>query len=1439
MLSRKDKHSIPGSNSYHSGLNTQEDQRECETFLSLQDELDLEHPCIQNIPLHHPSFNTTNNTYNQAFQAQCYTIDGQTDSMTVDIPTAMITLTIKNPLNQELTQIQAAADTGSDICALGHNCINFYKLHRKIRTDKRGLTISTGGGKVKIFQYVDIPVRFGENKFLAQRFWCLEHLTHDYLVSNTLIHKLGFKLVQTMEKYEHKPKVIDFVGEDEFDDQTCTLYPLSTDEPLDISSVQIDDENLKSFIHEQLHLYNQCIAKHEYDSGRIKQFEFPIDFISEPNKLKDGFQSKEYWCKPAHRQEILRQLDDMERHGLIEKNINTNYVSSIFCVPKKTGDVRIVFDYRKLNQITQKIYYEIPNINSIFDKFKGKNYITSLDLKGGYWHIPVRKSDRHKLGFRFNGETYRWKVLPFGPTNAPMFFQRVMQSVFEGLNFVSIYLDDVVILSESLDEHKRHLKVVFDRLRQFGLKLRLDKCIWGANTTEYLGYIVDKSGIQPKPDYIQKILDVAEPKTKKQLRKFIGLAQFIHKFIPQMQVDLQILTQLTKHNGQKNGAITLNATQKAAFHNLRRQIQDTSKLNHPDFTKPFHLFTDASKYGIGGMIAQYDQNGILHPISYGSKVFNEQQCNWHVSEQELYAVVYFIEHWQRLLRYQKFHVHTDHKNLQTLFNKQDGILSGKLWRWAVRLQEFHFECHYIKGEENIMADWLSRESVYLHSPQYKFVKQFLARKPKLAQKVKTNNYIRNVLSNYGGKDIYNLYMKHLATTITSPVPLHNKFFDQPYEWQYNHMKVMQSPDPQPCTLSMNYSLPHFERQPQVLILTRSRAKANSTSEAMKPRHRKLDVRPDAPKLPVRKHLRRSKFGTSKPDRKRLWEEMLKRKEYNTLRRTLQKEVALSVAKHQSANNHVIAQKPSEMAYNSSLLANMYSHNTPVNYVGQFTKHNVQSKDFFDLVEYQQEQDAICFILANHLHTGNKELLNDLPRHLKRFVLAGRFVLDKNDIVCWQIGSEHNLTRLMMLPATMRKSALTAAHDMTHHGRDRMIRIIKQQFHCWWPNMEREILAHCQACPACQHVKNNHQHHSKQIIPKLKLFAAKAPFQQISIDIVGPLPMTDDGERYIISILDRFSRYCMLQATKTVTAVDIVKCLDKWISIFGPPKSILSDNGPQFISAIWQDFNKVNHTKVQFTSTYHPQCNGMVERLHKWIKERLVLIAYDANLKFYDGEDSWTDYLPIIQYTYNSTPNKMTTYCPMDVIFGLNDHTLSQMSFNVNNTTEYIDYMSKRKALIHKQTLLRNKEYHKQFKQNATSNQFEVGQLVLYDLSTHYKGNRRKLGSHYVGPFEIIKIFNDGSNATLRSIAEFESNNNVMNQLQLHPVKITNVVDHPGVFQFTVHTTQIKLYRKPNDPSFAPSETAMRSVLTLKMDETTKKRALHHFATQYCPIPLRM
>ena len=234
------------------------------------------------------------------------------------------------------------------------------------------------------------------------------------------------------------------------------------------------------------------------------------------------------------------------------------------------------------------------------------------------------------------------------------------------------------------------------------------------------------------------------------------------------------------------------------------------------------------------------------------------------------------------------------------------------------------------------------------------------------------------------------------------------------------------------------------------------------------------------------------------------------------------------------------------------------------------------------------------------------------------------------------------------------------------------------------------------------------------------------------------------------MIDRFSRYCMLVPTTDMKATTVVGALEKWITIFGPPETILSDNGSQFLSGVYKTFNALGKTKLKYTTPYHPECNGMIERLHRWIKERLTLISVETNKDFLEGDD-WSQYLGMIQWSYNTTPNHMTNHSPYHIIFG---HRVARPTFpkpdeffKVKTPNEYIEYMNNVRNIIENETKEYQKYYDEQRKKyykkyDNDKPEFEVGDLVLYYTGDQMVGNVKKLSSNWMGPYEITKISTD-------------------------------------------------------------------------------------------------
>ena len=1414
----------------------------------------------RNILMLHPGFNTENLHYQRAMKKYLECFSAVTDSRMV-IRTPEVPVEIQNPARTgEVIKIVAAADTGSEIQCFGPKIRDQYK--DRIKRTKSGQSINTGNGRVVCNEYLPVKLRTRKGRWFQTKFWFLKTLpkTFDWLLGVDVLDVLGWELTNRYETYEHVPSNIDDINE-ELDDLSCQLYPLfeteeekkkrREQEKLDVKQIKVAHSGLRDFVHHQVDEYQELIARHEWDSGRMLHTEFPIDFISEDHPLKNGFLSREYPMKPEAKVEVRRQIKGMLEHSVIEPCFKTKHISAPFTVPKKTGDWRVVFDYRKLNLITRKLQYPIPDMEELLEKFSKKSVITSLDMKGGYWHIPIRKEDKSKTAFIFDGKVYQWNVLPFGPTNAPMFFQQIMNGIFGHLDFVTVYLDDVSILSESVEQHKKHLKIVFDLLSEYNIKLRIDKCLWGVDRTEYLGFIVDKTGVDTKAEYIEKIMDVPEPRTRKQLQRFIGLCIYLLRFVPHMEQTLSVLSQLTHHSNPKRFA--MNDKQRAAFNQMKEQIRKTDYMAHPDPEKEYHLFTDASQIGVGGMLTQEDENGNFRPIAYCSKVFNKTQQKWHVSEQELFASIHCIEKWGRLLRGRKFILHTDHKNLKMLFDKAGDFKSGKLFRWAVRLQDYHFECQYIKGTDNTVADWLSRESVALLQPQYSKVKEFYDAVPE-------HNRSRQKLSNGEGVDILTLYRNFVVMTVINEGritrnadpyeelrlgSLLNLPIQRPRDITLDKMpspSVSVSPDyDEDRVIHMGYSpSPHKtppEPSPPPLESLNARPKRKCAAEGERTRRRLLkesgeydsdveepvDATIRVTRLPIKPEITYtlgSFAGNATPTEKEKTQKhrINKRGEFEVRSKTLSvqrhKERESDRERFKEENERIFRQKPWKHSWNRDILNPQFDDPIVDDYAPAITNPNTHHSRLY--LRAKQATDTLCSVVIEFLETGNRAHVTELPELWQRFIKSGRFQIDRHNILCYSQTfadlersedsdgpPKRTLSRklLYVAPATYKKSLMKMTHSCVHHGRAKMVHSIQRRWNYWWPAMRKEINLWCQCCNTCQHIKDG-GYKSYRRMGKLKLFSATEPFQQISVDIVGPLPTSTSSNRYIVSIIDKFSRYCMLVPVMDVTALSVVKAIDRWITTFGPPKSILSDNGPQFISSIYTHYMKAHgDIKKRYTSTYHPECNGQIERLHRWIKERLRLISYDCGLNFADGTDDWSDYLGVIQYSWNTTPSEALTFSPQHIVIGRDDYRFDYTKIPTDKV-EYANYLRNRRQILWKKALLRQEKYDNlrklRYDKKKENNQpLEIHQKVLWNINSSFVGNRRKFGQRWVGPYEVVKVFNDGNNYRIRIInLSQEEEEKWMNKRKI-PKRVANMRDEDDprgpVTEFVVPRNQLKPY----------------------------------------------
>ncbi|XP_076247766.1 uncharacterized protein LOC143187432 [Calliopsis andreniformis] len=402
------------------------------------------------------------------------------------------------------------------------------------------------------------------------------------------------------------------------------------------------------------------------------------------------------------RQEVDQLLEKMEAQGVIEKS-QSPWSSPIVLVKKKDGSTRFCIDYRRLNEITKKDSYPLPRIEDTLDALANSTWFSTVDLQSGYWQIVMDKRDREKTAFCVGAGLWQFRVMPFGLCNAPATFERLMETVLQGLNWriCLVYLDDIIIHARTFDEEVEHLRQVFQRLRNAKLLMNPKKCDFLKRETKYLGHIVTGKGVKTDPEKIRAIAEWPVPANIKELRSFLGLCTYYRKFVRNFSDIAKPLHQLTEN---KQTFIWTEQHQKT-FERLKSCLISSPVLAYPIEGADFILDTDASNVAIGAVLSQV-QGGQEKVIAYFSKVLGKAERNYCVTRRELLAVVKSVEHFHHYLYGRRFLVRTDHAALRWLMSFKRP--EGQIARWIERLQEYDIEIRHRGGKAHGNADALSR-----------------------------------------------------------------------------------------------------------------------------------------------------------------------------------------------------------------------------------------------------------------------------------------------------------------------------------------------------------------------------------------------------------------------------------------------------------------------------------------------------------------------------------------------------------------------------------------------------------------------------------------------------------------------------------------------------------------------------------------------------------
>lgn len=605
------------------------------------------------------------------------------------------------------TGIKILFDSGSTQSHIRKDCVKKLRLHKDVQT-----TWTTAAGPISTNEKCKVLFSLPEffpSKAIEWEMYVgiLKNVQYDMIIGNDLLESLKIDIKYSTSTIEWDGAEIpmksrDATIEDSFFVMDSPSLVEASErikqildakyEPANISDVTANCTYLTEQQREDLYyLLKKYESLFDGTLGTWKGEDYDIELRSDAKP----YHARAFPIPRIHEQTLRHEVDRLCKIGVLKKVNRSEWAAPTFIIPKKDGSVRFISDFRELNKRIKRKPYPIPKIQDLLLKLEGFQYATSLDLNMGYYHIELSPDSKRLCTIVLPWGKYEYQKLPMGLCNSPDIFQEKMSTLLGDLEYVRTYIDDVLILTKSnWQDHLSHLEIVFHRIKEAGLKINAKKSFFGRDELEYLGYWISRKGIQPISKKVEAIKNLVPPKTRRELRRFIGIVNYYRDMWIRRSDILAPLSRLTSSTIKWQWT----EVEQKAFETMKRIIARETLLVYPDFNMPFIIHTDASHFQLGAVISQNNK-----PIAFYSRKLNPAQTRYTTTERELLSIVETLKEFRNILLGQRIKVYTDHKNLTyTNFNTE------RVMRWRLIIEEFSPELIYLKGQTNLVADALSR-----------------------------------------------------------------------------------------------------------------------------------------------------------------------------------------------------------------------------------------------------------------------------------------------------------------------------------------------------------------------------------------------------------------------------------------------------------------------------------------------------------------------------------------------------------------------------------------------------------------------------------------------------------------------------------------------------------------------------------------------------------
>ena len=560
---------------------------------------------------------------------------------------------------------------------------------------------------------VQVPDAFVEIKDFS--FYMSVYNPNKYV--HTLANNTKLGSVHYQSNDERMYNILEPVNQSTMTEQNVHLHSIQSKEQQELSNLSALDNVLQELVvhiddkqhrNDFLNILRQ--NKRSFDTSKMTRANTKIHHtINTGDHLPTSV--RPYYKTVQQRKEMQQEVGMLLNQGILRPS-NSPWSSPVLLKKKPDGSYRFLVDFRRLNSITKKDSYPQPSAEELLHRLAGHRYFTKLDLKSGYFQIPIHESDIPKTAIATQDGLYEFTVLAQGLMNAPPTFQRVMNELLANgrWDYVVVYLDDIVIFSKTIEEHKQHVADVISTLHKSHFQVSPPKCSIAVSKIEFLSHIVTCDKVEPSPDKVKAIVDIAPPKTLSQANRFIGKVGYYRKFIRDFAKIAAPIHKVTNKTRTKRHEFRWGQEQQDAFDKFKSILTSAPLfLDFPDRSVPFILSTDASDLRIAGILKQNTTDG-LKICYYKSRLLNDTESRYSTTEREALAIYWCLIELRNYIGDSEIIIETDHKPLVNMHKKKN-YGNKRIDNWLICLQDLIpqiIEIKYRRGIDNIGPDYLTR-----------------------------------------------------------------------------------------------------------------------------------------------------------------------------------------------------------------------------------------------------------------------------------------------------------------------------------------------------------------------------------------------------------------------------------------------------------------------------------------------------------------------------------------------------------------------------------------------------------------------------------------------------------------------------------------------------------------------------------------------------------